>query len=86
MFESGEEGCHPEQRSFHGHKLSTYIPPEQILLESLYNMNDSWEALELCKEGKAQFPAVQLCQNVLRSFKEQWYGKQSILRESGALK
>lgn len=79
--ESGEQACRAGQCSFQDHMLSKYISAEEVLLESLYMMNDFWETLEICKEGKAQFPGVQLYQIGFRSFKEHSYRKRSTLRE-----
>ncbi len=67
-------------------KLSRFIRAETTLVESLGMMSNFWEALEICKEGKAQFPWASFFKDGFIVFKKRWYTKQSLLKQAGAPK
>ena len=81
-FGSGERAGQAGQCTLQ-EQLFLILSAEEILIESLHMLDDLWEALEVCKEGKTLFPGFQLYQVGFRAIKEQWYSKQSRLRGSG---
>ena len=82
-------GDRAERASLYGlpdELLSRYIAAEKTLVESLDLVNDIWEALEICKEGKARFPWAQMYRGAFKAFKEKWYTNRSVLRGFGLSK
>ena len=82
-FGNGERADHAGQYDFQEQLFQIHLSAEGILIRSLHMLDDLWEALEICKEGKALFPGLQLYQIGFRAIKEQWYSKQSLMRGSG---
>ena len=82
-FGSGERADQAGQYDFQEQLFLIHLSAEEILIRSLHMLDDLWEALEICKEGKALFPGLQLYQVGFRAIKEQWYSKQSLMRGSG---
>ena len=46
-------------------------------------LDDLWEALQMCKKGKALFPGLQLYPIGFRAIKKQCDSEQTLMRESG---
>ena len=54
---------------------------DQVLLECLGLVDDYWEWLEVCKEGKKRFPSASLYRTGFKQFKDRFEEKRLWLRE-----
>ena len=80
--QSGERADQAEQYSLQK-QLFLILSAEESLIGSLHMLDDLWEALKICKEGKAFFPGVQFYQVGFKAIKKQWFSKQTLMREYG---